>query len=118
MARAKNRAVPSARPASRRRRIALWLGLAALALILWFWRPLNGYAQAGASYGARVACSCRFVGGRGLDDCEKDFLPGMGLVFLSEDAQAKSVTARFPLLSTQTATYREGQGCVLDGWDE
>ena len=30
---------------------------------------------------------------------------GMGLVVLSEDAEAKSVTARFPLISTQTATF-------------
>jgi hypothetical protein len=31
--------------------------------------------------------------------------------------QARSVTARFPLLASQTATYREGWGCVLEKWD-
>jgi len=42
----------------------------------------------------------------------------MGLVTLSEDAEARSVTARFPLLSTQTATYRDGPGCQLQPWND
>ena len=46
----------------------------------------------------------------------KDFEPGMELVTLSEDAAAKTVTARFPLLASQTATYREGPGCQLEPW--
>jgi hypothetical protein len=92
--------------------------LAAVLLLVWFWKPLNGYAAAGASYGAKVTCSCRFLGGRSLPDCRKDFMTGMGMVTLSEDAKAKSVTARFPLLSSQTATYREGEGCVLEKWPD
>jgi hypothetical protein len=95
-----------------------WLVLAVLlAALVWFWKPLNGYAIAGASYGARIACSCRYLGGRSLDDCRKDFEPGMELVMLSEDSAAKSVTARFPLLARQTATYRDGEGCRLEPWD-
>lgn len=89
-------------------------GLIALAV---FWSSIRGYAVTGASYGARVACSCRFVGGRDLSDCRKDFEPGMALVTLSEDTKAKSVTARFALLFRQTATYRDGPGCVLQPWD-
>lgn len=92
--------------------LALLLG----GLAAWFWNPIYGYAVTGASYGARVACSCRFEGGRPLDDCRKDFEPGMSLVTLSEDVEGKSVTARFPLLARQTATYREGWGCVLEPW--
>ncbi len=99
------------------RRRAMVLGLALLgALLALFWKPLNGYADAGAAYGARVACSCRFVGGRELNDCAKDFEPGMELVRLSEDTKAKSVTATFPLLASQTATYREGPSCQLEPW--
>lgn len=99
------------------RRRALWLGVALLGLLLAvFWKPLNGYAAAGSAYGARVACSCRYVGGRGLDDCKKDFEPGMELISLSEDAKAKSVTASFPLLASHTATYSEGPGCQLEKW--
>ncbi len=108
---------PASDPRSRLRRRAVWLGLGLIVvLIAWFWSPLHAYARTGASYGARVACSCRFVGGRELSDCRKDFEPGMELVMLSEDANAKSVTARFPLLSSQTATYRPGFGCQLEPW--
>jgi hypothetical protein len=95
------------------------LGLAGLVLVLaWFWQPLNSFGMTGAAYGARVACSCHYLGGRALDDCRKDFEPGMELVVLSADEAAKSVTARFPLLATQTATYFEGQGCRLQPWGD
>ena len=103
---------------SRRLRwLALGLGLIAALLVL-FWAPLNGYARLGAAYGARVACSCRFLGGRALGDCRKDFEPGMELVSLSEGAAAKSVTARFPLLASETARLHKGEGCRLDSWRE
>ena len=108
---------PANDPRKRLRRRAMWLGLALIALLLaWFWAPLHAYARTGASYGARVACSCRYLGGRELGDCRKDFEPGMELVMLSEDPAAKSVTARFPLISSQTATYRPGFGCQLEPW--
>lgn len=106
---------PATRSPWRRRALVLGLGLIA-ALLALFWKPLNGYADAGAAYGARVACSCRFVGGRDLADCRKDFEPGMELVTLSEDPKAKSVTASFPLLARHTATYHEGPGCQLEPW--
>lgn len=105
-------------PRRRINRLVLALVLAGAALLAWFWGPLNGYARIGAAYGARVACSCRFEGGRVLGDCRKDFEPGMELVMLSEDAKARSVTARFPLLARETATYREGEGCRLEAWHE
>jgi hypothetical protein len=108
-------------PAHRRRwrpRLALAAGLAVLLLLAWFWQPLRAYAQLGASYGAHIGCSCRFVSGRDLGECRQDFETGMGLVMLSEDRQDRSVTARFPLLSSQTATFREGEGCVLEKWPD
>jgi hypothetical protein len=107
----------SARGARPRRARWPWLLLllAVLAVAaIYVGKPLQGYAVTGASYGARVACSCRFAGGRSLGDCRKDFETGMDLISLSEDRARKSVTARFPLLATQTATYREGWGCVLE----
>lgn len=108
---------PNPAPRSPWRRRILWLGLALIAALLAvFWAPLNGYAGVGAAYGARVACSCRFVGGRSLDDCRKDFEPGMELVRLSENVTAKSVTASFPLLASETAIYRDGPGCQLEPW--
>ncbi len=110
---------PYARPPRRRlrpRRVALLALVAAGIGIAVAWEPLHGYAVTGAAYGARVGCSCRFVGGRALSDCTKDFEPGMALITLREDSEARSVTARFPLLARQTATYRKGWGCVLEPW--
>jgi len=108
---------PASDPKARLRRRALWLGLALIALLIaWFWAPLHAYARTGASYGARVACSCRYLGGRELSDCRKDFESGMELVMLSENAAARTVTARFPLIASQTATYRPGFGCQLEPW--
>ena len=84
----------------------------------WFYRaPIAGYTTAGTAFGARTACSCRYVAGRPLADCEKDFEPGMEVVFLSDDPETKSVTASVPLLASATARYREGFGCVLEPWD-
>lgn len=98
--------------------VALVLFIVVAVALWWYSTPLLGYANAGTSYGARVACSCRYVGGRDLEDCEKDFEPGMEAVFLSEDASEKSVTAWIPLVASQTATYRKGPGCVLEKWDD
>lgn len=119
---------PSPKPAPtaaagqpRRLRWPRWALLAVLLLMgtgVFVWPQVHGYALTGAAYGARVACSCRFVGGRQLGDCRKDFEPGMDLITLSEDTAARSVTARFPLIARQTATYREGWGCVLEPWSE
>lgn len=104
-----------------RSRIAIWIlviAIAAVAAAVWFNRaPIRGYAEVGTSYAARVGCSCRFVAGRSLEDCEKDKLGGMELVSLSDDPEARSVTATFPLVTSTTATYREGYGCVLEKWE-
>ncbi|RVQ67867.1 hypothetical protein EKN06_07035 [Croceicoccus ponticola] len=84
---------------------------------IWGWQPLTMQAEAGTAFGARVGCSCRYVAGREIGDCEKDFVDGMGAVSLSADDDAKSVTASVPLLSSTTATWREGWGCVLEPYD-
>ena len=101
--------------------IGWWIVLAivtALGVAMWAYRePIAGYTGVSTAYSARVACSCRFVAGRTLEDCAKDKLAGMELVTLAEDADDKSVTARFPLLSETTASYREGYGCVLEAWE-
>lgn len=107
---------------SRRRRFSR-SSLVVLLLIAfvaaWYWRePLFGYARAGTAFGAHSACSCRYIGGRDLADCKKDFEPGMEFVFLSEDEDDRSVTARVPLLASETARYSEGRGCLLDRWND
>jgi hypothetical protein len=96
----------------------LLLLVLALAGLAWFWRPLDAFAETGAAYGARLGCTCHFIGGRSLTDCRKDFERHMGLVRLSEDRAARSVTGTFPLLSSQTATLRDGAGCMLEKYQD
>lgn len=94
---------------------ALVLAVLGLVLVGWFYgAALAGNAAAGSAYGAKNACSCRYLAGRSLDSCETDFVSGMELVMLSEDEDAQSVTAYVPLLASETATYREGFGCTLE----
>lgn len=103
------------------RRWGLWL-LAIIALAVggaaWAFRePIHGYGSTAAAYSARVGCSCRYVAGRSLKDCAKDKLGGMELVTLRDDDDARSVTARFPLVAEATATWRKGYGCVLEPYE-
>lgn len=98
--------------------VTLLLVAALIAAALWAYRaPIQGYAGVSTSYAARVACSCRFVGGRTLEDCAKDKLAGMELVSLSENVDAESVTASIPFVDSVTAAKREGYGCVLEKWE-
>jgi len=100
------------------RRVVVFAGLAALLLLAWFWSALSERSTAATAYGARVACSCRYVADRPLDECRNDFIPGMWMVMLSENDAEKSVTATAPLLASQTAQWSKGQGCVLEAWDD
>lgn len=102
---------------SPRRNWRLWAGIAGLLLagyVAWNQPSWNAQAETGAAYGARMACSCRYVQGRPLESCERDAEPGMELVSLSDDAEEKAVSASVPLLASRTARYRAGTGCVLD----
>ena len=108
--------------AKSRRRSRIWLILFLLAAglaALWYsssGQGLRSDAAAGTAYGARVACSCRFVAERSMEDCARDKLAGMGLIRFTADEEAKSVTASVPLVVSETARLREGYGCVLDSW--
>lgn len=114
MATAKRRAARG-RPIWLKVVLVLVLALAALG---WLYRaPLYGLAETGAAVGARTACACRYVAGRSLKDCKKDFEPRMEAVFLRDDEDTKSVTGYVPLIASETATYRRGYGCVLEPWD-
>lgn len=109
--------------AKSRHRSRLWLVLVVLLAAglaaLWFssfGQRLRGDAAAGTAYGARVACSCHFVAGRSMEDCAKDKLAGMGMIRFSADEATKSVTASVPLIASETASLRDGYGCVLRSW--
>jgi hypothetical protein len=81
-----------------------------------YWPRLQARAMVATSYGARIACTCHYIAGRSLKDCRKDFEPGMALVMLDENAEARSVTARVPMIASQAASFREGAGCLLQTW--
>jgi hypothetical protein len=106
------------------RRRPLWLKVAgvlviALAALGWLYRePLYGFAETGAAVGARNTCACRYIAGRTLKDCKKDFEPRMEAVFVSDNPDGKSVTGYVPLVASETASYRKGYGCVLEPWRE
>jgi hypothetical protein len=98
------------------RRIGWALAICVVVALGAGWPQLRLFARTAASYGARVGCSCRYVEGRQLADCAKDFEPGMGLVWLSEDAAAHRITARYAVLASQSATWRAGPGCLAEPW--
>jgi hypothetical protein len=85
-----------------------------LALLAWNWRALSARAALGAAYGARVACSCRYVEGRDMPNCQGDKEPGMAMVSLSDHPDARAVSASVPLIASRIARYRPGWGCLLD----
>lgn len=93
--------------------VLLVLAVIAAAAIAYLWPSLRAYSQTGAAYSARVVCSCRYIGGRELGDCEKDLEPGMEIVSLSEASDAKRIDATVPLMADESAEYRQGYGCVL-----
>ena len=68
--------------------------------------------------GFKPMFACRYVAGRPLGDCAKDFEPGMGLVWLSENAASRTITARYAILASQTASWRPGFGCMLEPWKD
>jgi hypothetical protein len=89
---------------------------AVLALIL-LWLVFNfsdikGQAKLGVAYGAHVACSCRYIEGRPLASCYKDFEPGMGMVSLTDDPENKRIMASVPLLASAIAERRGDFGCL------
>ncbi len=107
----------TSQPKSRKGRVALYV-LVLFILILaavfaYNYSFIKGQLGIGTAYGARVACSCHYIGGRDLTDCEKDFEPGMEVIGLSLDDEKRRVTASVPLLASATAEFREGWGCVI-----
>lgn len=101
-------------PLRRPRRLWPWLlVLAALIAAVYFYPALKAQAEAGSAYAARIGCSCRYVQGRPLDSCVRDFEPGMEIVSVSDDAATRTVTGSVPLLASRAASYRGASGCVL-----
>ena len=92
--------------------------LAALALLYLAinWPRWTVRAQVATGFGARIACSCRYIEGRSLESCKGDFkgLEGMGLVRFTDDPAHRAVQASVPLLARRKAVFRQGYGCLPD----
>jgi len=89
-------------------------GIGAL-IVLWFvlnFADIREQARLGASYGAHVTCSCRYIEGRSLASCEKDFEEGMEMVSVSDDPEYKRITASVPFLAEAVAERRGEFGCI------
>lgn len=93
------------------------LVVAGFAGAYFFGAPIAGYGDAGSAYAAKATCSCRYVAERGMASCESDLPSNMWAIWLSDDEAERSVTARVPLVASDTATWREGYGCVLESRD-
>jgi hypothetical protein len=84
-------------------------------LVLWLifnFSDIKGQAKLGTSYAAHIACSCRYIEGRPLASCYRDFEPGMEMISLADDLENKRVTASVPLLANAVAERRGDFGCL------
>ena len=98
-----------------RRKIKYGFAIAIALLVGWFvlnFADIKEQAKLGASYGAHVACSCRYIEGRQLASCESDFEPGMEMVRLSADDENQRIRASIPLLAEAYAERRGSFGCL------
>ncbi len=98
-------------------RIAGLVAIGAIAVSAFFGEAIAGYSSAGTGYAAKTSCSCRYVAGRDLDACYADFTQGMWPIWLSEDQDTQTVTARIPMIESADATFRDGYGCVLEPYE-
>lgn len=103
------------------RHVLVW-SIVGLALIL----AASGYAwvrghraqlELGVGYAARVGCGCRYIAGRPLGDCHKDFEPGMEPIRLTEDPATRTITASVPLIARRRVHYDPVLGCQPEPFD-
>ena len=84
-------------------------------LLLWLvlsFADIKAQAKLGVAYASHVACSCRYIEGRPINACYKDFEPGMGMVSLTDNPEKRRVTASVPLLASAVAEQRGEYGCL------
>jgi hypothetical protein len=98
-----------------RRKILIWTPIALMLILL---IAAYAYAQSqkpklelGVGYASRVACGCRYIEGRPLASCYKDFEPGMEVIHLADNPQTKTVTASVPLLVSRSVKFDPALGC-------
>lgn len=123
MATAKVNSIGDRQPSRWKRNLVLLILISAGLALAFSWEGLREQARISTAYGARVACVCRYVSNRPLESCQGDIaVAGLGrtasLMSLSEDAEARTLSASVPLLASQTATFDKDRGCQLEPWED
>jgi len=75
------------------------------------------YARIATAYGAKSACSCRFVAGREMASCRGDFTQDLSMFTFADTDTDAGRGVRVSLLSglvSAHATYTPRQGCTLE----
>ncbi len=90
----------------------------ALAWFAYNYRGIKGQAELAAAYGAHITCSCRYIAGRELNNCKRDFEPGMDMLAVTDDPENKRITASIPFLAKAIAERRGAYGCITLNDDE
>lgn len=98
-------------------RVLLLFALISAGLWLAFGREAAALSEVGTAYAAKTACACRHIADREIGSCHADLGSGFSTLWLSEDAEERSVTASIPGLASTTATYSGSWGCVLERWE-
>ena len=71
------------------------------------------FAKVATAYGAKKACSCRYLGERPMELCERDFTEDVGLVSFVDTGEGVTASVLGGLVS-ETARHYPGQGCRLE----
>ena len=70
------------------------------------------YARVATAYGAKMVCSCRFVAGREMDSCMRDFTVDISAVKVSEDEDTITTSVLGGAIKSR-AVFQDGLGCAL-----
>src|SRR3546814_4589246 len=91
------------------RRIIAWGALALIVLlaggVALYAHLMTPKLQLGVGYGARVACGCRYIEGRPLKSCYKDFEPGMEVIHLADDRSEEHTSELQSLMRISYAVF-------------
>ncbi len=79
-------------------------------------RAVTPQLELGVGYAAKVACGCRYMGNRPLDQCYADFEPGMEMIHLADDPATKTITASVPLIGHRSVKYDAVMGCQAEAF--
>ena len=92
----------------------IYLILFGVALALFFGVRFGlQYASIGASYDAKIVCSCMFISGRDFRSIQSEDLYTIPFAHIEVDTLHKLVTADIYGLAKSQAIYRPGLGCTL-----